>query len=391
MNLILIYICFIFFGIILFLLWNHKDKFSIGGQGRQENINEILNIIENNCDGKNFSVPRDYAIRGINDDYHCCESINQILQSLNVNMDRPLEIKELLNENTQYMSYTQNKKNNILEYIIGCNHDKSGCGSNKKYLDITYGENDNVITRFRCIDPCAKIPCQNGGECRAEDNYCDCPDGFKGPSCEIRVTESTSTPPVAPPVAPQPPATQPSAQISSCLPNPCQNDGSCLSVSPTEYRCDCQDGYSGYHCENEDGGGLGLLFGVGVGLGLCAAAFYNRPNIQREQVPQSDDEENPTLPDDVDVSVPITAPPSDTEVYSPVPEGDEVTPSPTQPQQSTQPQTSFFRGDSRLSGLSELFRPRPASPLPGDNTIQMDSIQMDQEQGNSNYTPTPGP
>ena len=94
---------------------------------------------------------------------------------------------------------------------------------------------------------------------------------------------------------------------------------------------------------------------------------------------------------DLDVSDPIAAPPSDTEVYSPVPEGDEVTPSPTQPQQSTQPQTSFFRGDSSLSGLSGLFRPRPAKPLPGDNTIQMDSIQMNQEQGNSNYTPTPGP
>ena len=354
-----IYICLIFFGIILFLLWNHKDKFSIGGQ------NIDLTQIETQCNN-NFTETENYADIGINDRYRCCDTINTKLEQNfdleNMRSSIQTDIENLIDRNIDFQNYDDEKKENIKEFIIGCSYRprslkscnrKNAAISPEMYLDLDLIGSHTGYT-FNCINPCNDDnPCLNGGTCI--NNICDCPEGYGGRLCQL-----------------SPPTTDP------CVPNPCQNDGSCLSVSPTEYRCDCKGAYSGENCEDEDSG---LGWWVVAGIGACAAAFYNRPNIQREQVPQSDDEENPTLPDDVDVSVPITAPPSDTE----------VTPLSTQPQQSTQPQTSFFHGDSSLSGLSGLLRPRPASTLPGDNTIQMDSIQMDQEQGNSNYIPTPGP
>lgn len=44
--------------------------------------------------------------------------------------------------------------------------------------------------------------------------------------------------------------------IGPCSPNPCKNDGSCETVSPTrrgdvfnEYFCKCQPGFEGAHCQ----------------------------------------------------------------------------------------------------------------------------------------------
>ena len=55
------YICFIFFGIILFLLWNLKDKFSIGGQSCiSVDINDAVSIdlcgITEGCDSVNVGT-----------------------------------------------------------------------------------------------------------------------------------------------------------------------------------------------------------------------------------------------------------------------------------------------------------------------------------------------
>ena len=44
-----IYICLIFFGIILYLLWNHKDKFSIGGQQCTSINAEDICIMRSDC------------------------------------------------------------------------------------------------------------------------------------------------------------------------------------------------------------------------------------------------------------------------------------------------------------------------------------------------------
>lgn len=346
------YICFIFFGIILFLLWNRINKFSVGvpddptctniSEERcnepsvqstcpdmcsrtQELVDSILvnfnNEITNNCDGKDFSIMRDYAIRGINNDYDCCTDINEKLQLLNIGNDQAIIIQNLLKENTDYMTYDLNKRKNILEYIIGCNHPNTGCGDNREYLDITYGddEDDNIRTSFRCIRPCEVNLCQNGGTC-SDNGYCNCPDSYKGASCEI-----SSPPPPPPP----PPTNDP------CSPNPCENSGTCNELTqgernddyPYHYNCVCQDGFSGYNCENESGIGPGWW--VVGGIGLCAAAaYYNRPNIQDQPIPQSDEDLEVQSDEDLEVSVPVSnpAPVPDTSGYSPTPHtGDETT------------------------------------------------------------------
>lgn len=40
-----------------------------------------------------------------------------------------------------------------------------------------------------------------------------------------------------------------SALIRACDNIKCQNNGVCVNLSPTSFRCDCKDGYSGVFCE----------------------------------------------------------------------------------------------------------------------------------------------
>ena len=132
---------------------------------------------------------------------------------------------------------------------------------------------------------------------------------------------------------------------------------------------------------------------AGVGYGVyktyCAASneLLDSESSDSESDIESSGSDNENS--ELDLSVPITAP-------NPSPN-----PRPN-PRQDSRPDSgytsvsgddSFYRGGSSLSGISALFRPRPARPLLDDNTIQMEQVPsiMDQEQGNSNYIPTPGP
>lgn len=37
---------------------------------------------------------------------------------------------------------------------------------------------------------------------------------------------------------------------TGCSSNPCQNQGQCYPLTPTEYRCSCLPGFTGKSCEN---------------------------------------------------------------------------------------------------------------------------------------------
>ncbi|KAH9504451.1 Basement membrane-specific heparan sulfate proteoglycan core protein, partial [Bulinus truncatus] len=74
---------------------------------------------------------------------------------------------------------------------------------------------------------CARKPCKNNARCvnRSPTEYfCECPSGFSGRNCEIR--------------------------IDICvLQTPCLNGGQCVSLQKNRYRCLCPLGWSGGNCE----------------------------------------------------------------------------------------------------------------------------------------------
>jgi len=82
------------------------------------------------------------------------------------------------------------------------------------------------------VDECASSPCVNGGNCTDEVNgfTCACPTKYDGTTCEIE--------------KPDP-----------CVPNPCENEGECISASEESFNCTCATGYEGDLCESLSGCG----------------------------------------------------------------------------------------------------------------------------------------
>ncbi|XP_045895570.1 protocadherin Fat 3 isoform X2 [Micropterus dolomieu] len=76
-------------------------------------------------------------------------------------------------------------------------------------------------------DPCVSQPCLNGAICNSLPSggfMCSCSAGFTGGRCEIELT--------------------------SCMPNPCQNDGDCRPVG-SAFLCDCPGGLGGLICDED--------------------------------------------------------------------------------------------------------------------------------------------
>ncbi|XP_067277926.1 hyaluronan-binding protein 2-like [Pseudorasbora parva] len=109
---------------------------------------------------------------------------------------------------------------------------------------------------------CSPNPCQNGGVCEEKrDKFkCKCPRQFVGRRCQRgkRVCKPgicgtglcllTSSPPYykckcIPPYAP------PTCKTPApCAPNPCQNNGRCVS-DEEDFKCVCQAGFRGQYCQ----------------------------------------------------------------------------------------------------------------------------------------------
>uniref|UniRef100_A0A3Q3LMC7 Protocadherin Fat 3-like n=1 Tax=Mastacembelus armatus TaxID=205130 RepID=A0A3Q3LMC7_9TELE len=76
-------------------------------------------------------------------------------------------------------------------------------------------------------DPCVSQPCINGAICSSLPSggfSCSCSAGFTGGRCEIELT--------------------------SCMPNPCQNSGDCRAVGST-FLCGCPPGLGGLICDED--------------------------------------------------------------------------------------------------------------------------------------------
>ncbi|XP_075996428.1 protocadherin Fat 3-like, partial [Genypterus blacodes] len=76
-------------------------------------------------------------------------------------------------------------------------------------------------------DPCVNQPCSNGATCRSLPPggfSCSCSSGFTGGRCEV--------------------------QLTSCMPNPCENEGKCQPVG-SAFICSCPRGLRGPICEED--------------------------------------------------------------------------------------------------------------------------------------------
>ncbi|KAM3868566.1 protocadherin Fat 3 [Diretmus argenteus] len=76
-------------------------------------------------------------------------------------------------------------------------------------------------------DPCVSQPCLNGAVCSSLPSggfVCSCSAGFTGGRCEVELT--------------------------SCMPNPCQNSGDCTPVG-SAFLCGCPKGLGGLICEED--------------------------------------------------------------------------------------------------------------------------------------------
>ncbi|CAF1135060.1 unnamed protein product [Rotaria sp. Silwood1] len=77
---------------------------------------------------------------------------------------------------------------------------------------------------------CNWIQCENGGICQLAENStmgykCRCQFGFTGLLCEDRLN------------------------ITTCLRNPCKNNGNCTITNDNQVKCTCQKGFTGVRCE----------------------------------------------------------------------------------------------------------------------------------------------
>ena len=322
-----LYICLIIFGIKLFLLWNRKDKFSVGGNWRT-------------CKN-NFNINKDYGMDGIHNLYSCCDSI---IQNELSSVDFDESENSILNQIDSILSlpgiissdYSNLQKSNIKEYVRGC-----GIREQTKNLCTRYGGTPNfdnvdfqgntVSFGVMCNIPCNQNDCNNHGTASGikPDCICNCNDGWSGNNCNI-FSPSPS------PESSSAPTTDP------CNPNPCQNDGFCEVTQedyPNDYFCHCRSDYTGINCEISRSPNL-IVPIIGLFTGLCAVAYSNRPDIQRQQVPQSDEEN----PENLDLS--LTASESDSESdsdsrYTPVPETVQQQQQQQQPQSQTKT-TQYF-------------------------------------------------
>lgn len=92
----------------------------------------------------------------------------------------------------------------------------------------------NGIGRFGCVqsnstlDGCSPNPCQNGGTCVSLGPF-----GYR---CEC--PNGTVEPRCA-------------RQTSICTPNPCQNGGTCTAINRWQYRCACTATRTGRNCQTE--------------------------------------------------------------------------------------------------------------------------------------------
>jgi hypothetical protein len=72
---------------------------------------------------------------------------------------------------------------------------------------------------------CGDEPCLNGGTCinGSGNGTCKCPTPWTGHHCHD--------------------------DNSACLPNPCENNGTCDPLSPTTFSCICAQGFYGPRCD----------------------------------------------------------------------------------------------------------------------------------------------
>ncbi|XP_048589917.1 neurogenic locus notch homolog protein 2 isoform X2 [Nematostella vectensis] len=85
-------------------------------------------------------------------------------------------------------------------------------------------------------DFCSPNPCKNNGVCvsRGVGYHCKCKRDFKGPHCEMVKKHK-----------PKPP---PESVVDLCTPSPCKNRGVCVQEG-LGYTCACKPGFSGFHCQ----------------------------------------------------------------------------------------------------------------------------------------------
>lgn len=167
-----------------------------------------------------------------------------------------------------------------------------------KYLHCTF-------TDFALFSACELQPCLNGGDCVPKDDIyeCSCISGYYGANCQLVNICIVQNP------------CQHNGECVSlghetyectckagyfgtechltdpCIPNPCENSGSCdrLSSTSTVYQCECATGYYGSRCQyvnpcEQDGcqnGASCLLMGDGLVECVCDQGFYG-PNCQYE-------------------------------------------------------------------------------------------------------------
>ncbi|KAL9959813.1 hypothetical protein ACROYT_G033169 [Oculina patagonica] len=81
---------------------------------------------------------------------------------------------------------------------------------------------------FSAVNPCSSLPCLNGGVCNLQgDGFtCTCAVGYTGDTCE--------------------------SMLSLCVPNPCQNRGTCTpGASGSTFTCECGPGFTSPNCEDD--------------------------------------------------------------------------------------------------------------------------------------------
>ncbi|GAB1604635.1 protein jagged-1b-like [Argonauta hians] len=138
--------------------------------------------------------------------------------------------------------------------VTGC--DSHSCLNGATCHDLTDGftcQCPSGYAGIQCqiaIDLCLQNPCQSGATCydMQGDFFCHCPAGYEGKTCEKKKICPNGSCQIIDQCTISVPSNRTSGEVRTISSNICGKHGICQSLPGNDFTCECQPGYQGTYC-----------------------------------------------------------------------------------------------------------------------------------------------